>query len=128
MNTRKIDPNNITNIIVMGKSGAGKQPRIDVLVNEFGLEQLSTGDIFRKYIGDFNATAFDGDLDQFWKKGWFIPDEEIKKMLGVHDSDDLIILGLKAKYFVERGIFVPDRITNELFASAFRKKNYKDTN
>lgn len=124
--TRKIDPNTITNIIVMGKSGAGKQPRIDVLVNEFGLEQLSTGNIFRRYIGDFDGIAFDGDLEQFWKDGWFIPDEEIKEMLDVRDSDDSIILGLKAKYFVERGMFVPDRITNELFASAFGKKNYKN--
>ena len=40
----------ITNIVVTGKSGAGKQPRIDVLLREFGLKQLSTGNIFWYFI------------------------------------------------------------------------------
>ena len=44
----------VENILVMGKSGAGKQPRIDVLIEEFGLKQLSTGDIFRSYLSAFD--------------------------------------------------------------------------
>jgi adenylate kinase family enzyme len=52
----------VQNILVMGKSGAGKQPRIDVLVKEFGLVQLSTGNIFREYLGKFNEIGFSGDL------------------------------------------------------------------
>ncbi len=47
----------IDNILVMGKSGSGKQPRINVLVDEFGLEQLSTGDIFRGYLKAFDRIA-----------------------------------------------------------------------
>ncbi|MCK5031778.1 MAG: hypothetical protein KAR64_09955, partial [Thermoplasmatales archaeon] len=58
--------NNITNVIVSGKSGAGKQPRIDVLIEEFDLEQLSTGDIFRSYLGRFNEYGYEGALEIFW--------------------------------------------------------------
>ncbi|HID25768.1 MAG TPA: hypothetical protein EYP23_04835 [Thermoplasmata archaeon] len=56
------------NVVVVGKSGAGKQPRIDVLKKEFKLEQLSTGDIFCGYLRKFNEYNFDGDLDVFGMK------------------------------------------------------------
>ena len=116
----------ITNVIVTGKSGAGKQPRIDVLVEEFGLEQLSTGNIFRSYLGKFNKYGYEGDLKEFWdeSKERFIPDDEIAEKLGTSDND--IMLGMKAKYFVDKGLFVPDYITNELFESYFAKKNYRN--
>ena len=45
---------NVQNIVVAGKSGAGKQPRVDVLVQTYGLRQLATGNIFREYLGTFN--------------------------------------------------------------------------
>ena len=54
---------NVDNILVMGKSGAGKQPRIDVLTAEFDLTQLSTGDVFREYLGRFNAIGYGGAID-----------------------------------------------------------------
>jgi len=115
-------PDKVNNVIVTGKSGAGKQPRIDVLVDEFDLEQLSTGNIFRKYLGEFDKFDYDGDLEEFWKEDDFIPDGEISEKLGAEDES--IILGLKAKYFVEKGLFVPDRITNELFRSYFSDRGY----
>lgn len=112
------------NIIVTGKSGAGKQPRIDVLTKTFGLKQLSTGDIFRKYLGLFNGLGNGSDLGRFYDSATddFIPDGKIKQKLGIAGRDDAdgIVLGLKAKYFVDQGLFVPDRITNALFESAFR--------
>jgi adenylate kinase family enzyme len=111
------------NIIVMGKSGAGKQPRIDVLAEAFGLQQLSTGDIFRKYLGLFNELGDENELSRFYDSASddFIPDGDIKQALnfaGRRDADG-IVLGLKAKYYVNQGLFVPDRITNALFQSAF---------
>ncbi len=119
-------PDELTNVIVTGKSGAGKQPRIDVLVEEFGLEQLSTGDIFRSYLGKFDDFDYDGDISQFWKEEErrFVQDDEIAEGIGTEDEE--IILGLKAKYFVDRGLFVPDRITNALFESYFGKKDYQN--
>ena len=122
---------NITfqNIIVMGKSGAGKQPRIDVLTATFGLRQLSTGDIFRKYLELFNELGDESDLSQFYDPAAedFIPDVEIKKTLNIGTRDDAvgIVLGLKVKYYVNQGLFVPDRITNALFESAFQSLDYR---
>lgn len=125
-----LDKDTVQNILVMGKSGAGKQPRIDVLVGEFGLEQLSTGDIFRSYLGQFNDIGFEGDISQFYNEdaGEFIPDSEITEKLGsLLEGKDAegVILGLKAKYFIESGKFVPDSITNALFQSYFGKSDYK---
>lgn len=112
----------------MGKSGAGKQPRINVLVEEFGLKQLSTGDIFRTYLRCFNALGYDGDLNQFYNEsaGQFLEETEIMERLGVNNQNNAgdIVLGLKAKYFVDQGKFVPDSITNSLFESAFRDMGY----
>jgi adenylate kinase family enzyme len=108
----------------MGKSGAGKQPRIDVLAKEFGLKQLSTGDMFRTYLKKFNVIDYEGDVRQFYDKstGQFAPDEEILKKLGpVAEWEDPqgVLLGLKAKYFVESGKFAPDSITNAMFEAEF---------
>ncbi len=116
-------PDKLTNIIVTGKSGAGKQPRIDVLVDEFDLEQLSTGNIFRSYLGKFNDHGYSGDIGRFWQGKSFVRDDEIADVLGTDDPD--IILGLKAKFFVDRGLFVPDHITNELFKGSFAKRDHR---
>jgi adenylate kinase len=117
------------NVIVMGKSGAGKQPRVDVLIRRFGLRQLSTGDIFRTYLGLFNELEFSGDLAQFYdaEKNDFVSDQEIADTLNLagHEDADGVLLGLKAKYFVDQGLFVPDRITNALFESAFKAMDYR---
>ncbi|MEF8873698.1 MAG: nucleoside monophosphate kinase [Candidatus Thermoplasmatota archaeon] len=117
-------PDDVDNVIVTGKSGAGKQPRIDVLVEEYDLEQLSTGNIFRSYLGSFDEYDYEGDISQFWneERRRFVPDEKIAEEIGTEDEE--VLLGLKAKYFVDRGKFVPDRITNELFESYFSKKDY----
>lgn len=116
----------ITNVVVTGKSGAGKQPRIDVLKDEFGLDQLSTGNIFRHFLKKFNDFNYEGSLEPFWdeEQKKFIPDEDIRDKLGTTDED--VILGLKAKYFVDKGLFGPDAIVNALFQSAFAKKDYKN--
>ncbi|MEA3558123.1 MAG: nucleoside monophosphate kinase [Candidatus Thermoplasmatota archaeon] len=126
-----VSRNDIQNIIVAGKSGAGKQPRIDVLVNEFGLTQLSTGNIFREYVGIFDRSGFEGDLERFYdaEKDTFVPDQEIIHAIKeqVEDLDDPrpVMLGLKAKYFMNTGKFVPNNSTNELFTEYFSKGNFR---
>lgn len=117
-------PDEVTNVIVTGKSGAGKQPRIDVLRKEYDLEQLSTGDIFRSYLGSFDEFGYEGDLVEFWneEQEGFIDDEEISNIIG--SADEEVILGLKAKYFMEKGLFVPDHITNDLFKNFFADRDY----
>lgn len=64
----ELNINDIQNILVMGKSGAGKQPRIDVFIEEFGLQQLSTGDIFRSYLKVFDQTSYPGKASDFYDK------------------------------------------------------------
>ena len=130
--------NPVTNVVVTGKSGAGKQPRIDVLMEEFGLEQLSTGNMFRHYLGLFNSIDYPGNLENFWSEenGDFVPDEEIKKALSDHLRDagiekgdeelNELVLGLKAKYFVEKGLFGPDGLVNALLESEFAKKGFRN--
>jgi adenylate kinase family enzyme len=116
---------NVQNIVVAGKSGAGKQPRVDVLVQTYGLRQLATGNIFREYLGTFNKVRGNSKTDGLWTDGKFAADSEIRQALtpacaktGV--DIDAAILGFKAAQYVDRGRFVPDEITNALLAAAFR--------
>lgn len=119
----------VQNVVVMGKSGAGKQPRVDFLIRRFNLKQLSTGDIFRHYLGLFKEFAYAGDLAAFYDSAAndFIPDAAIMEQLGItgRPGADDIVLGLKATYYVNQGLFVPDRITNALFESAFRAMDFR---
>jgi len=125
-----LSPSTFENILVMGKSGAGKQPRIDVFTSDFGLKQLSTGNIFRSFMKIFNDAAYEGDINQFYddKKNGFIEDKEIKETLGSSIDNSIIddfLLGLKAHYYVSNGKYVPDSLTNMLFESYFSRSNYK---
>ena len=125
-----LSPSNFENILVMGKSGAGKQPRIDVFTADFGMKQLSTGNIFRSFMKIFNEAGYEGDINQFFddKKNGFIPDDKIKTILGSSIDDSMIddfLLGLKAHYYVSNGLYVPDSLTNMLFESYFSRSGYK---
>lgn len=125
-----LSPSNFENILVMGKSGAGKQPRIDVFTADFGLTQLSTGNIFRSFMKIFDAAAYEGDINQFYddKINGFIEDEKIKDTLGSSIDDSIFddfLLGLKAHYYVSNGKYVPDSLTNMLFESYFSRSGYK---
>jgi len=93
----RIKKQEVKNIIVIGKSGAGKQPRIDIIAEELGFEQLATGTIFRSVISAY-------------KEGRESKEAE---------------LGKKAVEYLEAGKFVPDELTNEIFAEHFKKHNYQ---
>ena len=71
----------VQNIVVAGKSGAGKQPRIDVLLAEYGLKQLSTGNIFREYLGAYGKIREKVSVDHLWLDGKLAPDTSIKAAL-----------------------------------------------
>jgi adenylate kinase family enzyme len=116
------------NLVVAGKSGAGKQPRIDVLLGRYGMEQLSTGNIFRDYLGAFKKIRDASDTRGLFdpETGVFASDKVIAAALapacaatGV--AVDAAVLGFQAAGYVDRGLFVPDAITNALFAAAFLK-------
>jgi adenylate kinase len=118
----------VQNIVVAGKSGAGKQPRIDVLVEKYGLKQLSTGNIFREYLGSWAKVRESAKTDGLFADGKFASDEAIGQALEAPAKAagipvESAMLGLKAAQYVERGLFVPDDITNALLAAAFRAEN-----
>ena len=114
----------VQNIVVAGKSGAGKQPRIDVLLAEYGLKQISTGNIFREYLGAYGKIRGQVKADHLWADGKFASDSAIKEVLSPAASAanvkvESALLGFKAAQYVDRGKFVPDDITNALFEAAF---------
>jgi adenylate kinase family enzyme len=120
----------VRNIVVAGKSGAGKQPRIDVLLETYKLKQLSTGNIFREYLGAFGKVREGAKTDGLWQDGKFAPDDRIRAALapackGTGVEPDAAVLGFKAAQYVDRGLFVPDDITNALLAAAFRTNGGK---
>jgi len=123
-------PSTFDNILIMGKSGAGKQSRVDVFESDFGLKPFSTGHIFRSFMKIVNESAFDGDINHFYntKLQSFISDAEIKNVLGSEIDDSIIddfILGLKAEFYIKNGYYVPDELTNKIFGSSFAQHNYK---
>jgi adenylate kinase len=120
----------VQNIVVAGKSGAGKQPRIDVLVEDYSLTQLSTGNIFREFLGTFGKIRSSVDVTGLFGDSGFASDSAILAKLTPAASAagipaEAAMLGFKAAQYVDRGLFVPDDITNELFAAAFRKAGGK---
>ncbi len=118
----------VQNIVVAGKSGAGKQPRIDVLLQLYGLAQLSTGNIFREYLGAYGKVREGVParvLEALWRDGRLAPDADLQIALSAPARAAGVglpaaVLGFKAAQYVDRGKFVPDPITNELLAAAFR--------
>ena len=125
-----LSPSKFENLLVMGKSGAGKQPRIDVFTNDFDMKQLSTGNIFRSFMKIFSDAAYEGDVNQFYddNKNEFISNDNIKKILGSSIDNSIIddfLLGLKAHYYVSNGKYVPDSLTNMLFEAYFSRSDYK---
>ncbi len=114
----------VSNIVVAGKSGAGKQPRIDVLVETYGLHQLSTGNIFREYLGAFAKIRDQVKTHGLFGDEGFADDGVIGERLAQASEAASIplgsaVLGFKASQYVERGLFVPDAITNALLSAAF---------
>lgn len=67
------------NIILMGTPGAGKGTQAAKLVKEFGLTQISTGDLFRK--AHREQTSIGVISDYFSKFGRLVPDDFTNEMV-----------------------------------------------
>jgi adenylate kinase len=61
------------NIVLLGAPGAGKGTQAARMVEEFGLPHISTGDIFRKAVGD--GTPLGLEAKRYMDAGELVPDE-----------------------------------------------------
>ena len=62
-------------LLILGAPGAGKGTQSKLISKEFGLKQLSTGDLLRKAVKD--GTEFGLRAKGFMDKGELVPDEDI---------------------------------------------------
>ena len=61
------------NIVLLGPPGAGKGTQAELIVQKYGIPQISTGDIFRANIK--NGTELGMTAKAFMDKGDLVPDE-----------------------------------------------------
>lgn len=81
------------NVILIGPPGAGKGTQANRLVQELGLTQISTGDLFRKAIKENNAY---GVIAQYFTRfGYLVPDDFTIQMVSDYftENPDVIKTG-----------------------------------
>jgi adenylate kinase len=67
------------NIVIFGAPGSGKGTQSELLIRQFGLSHISTGDVLRKEIAD--KTVLGGIAKSHINKGELVPDNLIIDML-----------------------------------------------
>jgi len=67
------------NIILFGPPGSGKGTQAAILIEKYGLEHISTGDLFRYNLK--NDTELGKEARTFMDKGMLVPDDVTIKML-----------------------------------------------
>jgi adenylate kinase len=67
------------NIVLFGPPGAGKGTQSEKLIQKYGLTHLSTGDLFRKHLGE--GTELGTLAKKFMNEGHLVPDEVVIGMV-----------------------------------------------
>ncbi|MBC6366510.1 adenylate kinase [Algoriphagus sp. AK58] len=67
------------NIVLFGPPGAGKGTQSEKLIAKYGLTHLSTGDLFRKHLGE--GTDLGLLAKKFMDQGHLVPDEVVISMV-----------------------------------------------
>ncbi|WKN42519.1 adenylate kinase [Tunicatimonas pelagia] len=67
------------NIVLFGPPGAGKGTQSQKLIEEFGLTHISTGDLFRKHLGE--GTELGKKARAFMDEGRLVPDQLVIDMV-----------------------------------------------
>lgn len=79
------------NIILLGAPGSGKGTTSESLIEYFGFEQLSTGDLFRTNIS--NNTELGLEAKKYMNEGKYVPDEitngMVKEYLSTHKTKQI---------------------------------------
>ncbi|MCC8153426.1 MAG: adenylate kinase [Tannerellaceae bacterium] len=75
------------NVVIFGAPGSGKGTQSELIIKEFGLDHISTGNVLRAEIK--NGTELGKTAAGYIEKGQLVPDELIIDMLaGVLDSKE----------------------------------------
>jgi adenylate kinase len=83
------------NIVLFGPPGAGKGTQSELLVKRLGMQQISTGDLFRAAIK--NQTALGREAKGYMDKGELVPDSVTIAMV------DEVLEKLENKFFILDG-------------------------
>ena len=67
------------NIVLFGPPGAGKGTQSEKLIEKYGLTHLSTGDLFRKHLGE--GTELGQLAKKYMNEGRLVPDEVVIGMV-----------------------------------------------
>ncbi|KAL0222233.1 hypothetical protein RCL1_002087 [Eukaryota sp. TZLM3-RCL] len=110
--------------LISGLSGSGKNPRIDALTAK-GFTHISSGNMFRSLISetsDLFNTFSPGQLG-FEDSGF--NRELATSTLSSHEVANIedLLIALETKYYLENGLYVPDRLTNQIVAKHLRHQN-----
>ena len=84
------------NIVLFGPPGAGKGTQSENIINTFGLKHISTGDLFRKHLGE--GTELGKKAQSFMDNGKLVPDEVVIGMV-----EDFLNENTGAKGFIFDG-------------------------
>ncbi len=67
------------NIVLFGPPGAGKGTQSEKIISQYGLTHLSTGDLFRKHLGE--GTELGKLAKKYMDQGHLVPDEVVISMV-----------------------------------------------
>ncbi|MEK6478207.1 adenylate kinase [Catalinimonas sp. 4WD22] len=84
------------NIVLFGPPGAGKGTQSEKLIKHYNLLHISTGDLFRKHLGE--GTALGQKAKSYMDEGKLVPDQLVVDMVDVklqenHDASGIIFDG-----------------------------------
>lgn len=87
---------NLMNLVLFGPPGAGKGTQSEKIIDRYGLMHISTGDLFRKHLGE--GTTLGKEAQKYIDHGKLVPDEVVIGMV-----DDKINHTENAKGFIFDG-------------------------
>ncbi len=105
---KKISKKHIRNVIIVGKPGAGKGVRAEILSSELKLKHLSTGDIFKEILT--KKTPLATKVRKYYEAGHLVPDKIVNEVFAEyfkkHDYKGCILDGFprnvsQAKFFMK---------------------------
>ena len=86
----------MVNIVLFGPPGAGKGTQSKNIINKYSLKHISTGDLFRKHLGE--GTHLGKRAQSFMDNGKLVPDEVVIGMVA-----DLLDENAEAEGFIFDG-------------------------